>query len=87
MKFDFDIQAFLLGATSFWARNGKPRFFACGHIVKMHLLQFSPKLQKILIYFSFFIFIQVFEERLATQFLRIQVSYSNLSLCLYLTPM
>jgi hypothetical protein len=42
-KFEFDIQAFLLGAASFWARNEKPRFVACGHSVKMHLLQFFSK--------------------------------------------
>jgi hypothetical protein len=87
MKSEFDILAFLLGAASFWARIENPRFVACGHRVKMHLLRFSPKLQKILTFFSIFYFHSGFWDRLGTQFLRVRVSYSNLSLCLYLTPM
>jgi hypothetical protein len=66
MKSDLDIQAFLLGAASFWARNEKPRFVACGHSVKMHLLQFSPKLQKILTFFSIFYLHSGFWDRLGT---------------------
>jgi hypothetical protein len=77
MKYEFDIQAFLLGAASFWARNEKPRFVACGHCVKMHLFQFSPKLQKTLTFFFTFHLHSGFLDRLGTQFLRAQVSYSN----------
>jgi len=73
MKFDFDIQAFLLGTASFWARNEKPRFFACGHSVKLHLPQFSPKLQKILTFFLIFYLHSGFWDRLGTQFIRIQI--------------
>ena len=80
MKFDFDIRAFLLGTASFWVRNEKPRFVACGRSVKMHLLQFSPKLQKTLTFFFIFYLHSGFWDRLGTQFLRVQVSYSNLSL-------
>ena len=87
MESDFDIQAFLLGAASFWIRNEKPRFFACEHIVKMHLLWFSPKLSKILTFSFIFYLHSGFWDRLGTKFLRVQFSYSNLSHCFYLTPM
>jgi hypothetical protein len=87
IKSDFNIQAFLLGAASFWARNEKPRFFACENIVKMHLLQFFPKLQKILTFFFIFYLHSGYWDRLGAQFLRVQFSYSDLSHCFYLPPM
>jgi len=81
MKFDFDIQAFLLGTASFWARNEKPRFFACGHSVKLHLPQFSPKLQKILTFFLIFYLHSGFWDRLGTQFIRIQICLFFFCIC------